>query len=215
MISYSGCAQLAPHIIHLLQACDRIGAEIKWLGNHSSYHILKQLRVKLHWFHLRYHYPPPVLHMTASVSFILIPYIDDVLIIVVGMIGGMTYGLYVPIGSEILHISYASCFREKIGQHMIATLGLLFPYGMSHLVNLNIWEEHFMDGLIEGHLVHEESLSHGGVTREGGEELQHSPLQLLEDNQHLGGEGCNIPNYLLASWNIKFCFCFLVRRIRG
>ena len=75
------------------------------------------------------------------------------------------------LGVRFSIISYASCFRENIEQHMIATLDLLFPYGMSHLVNLSIWEEHFMDGLIRGHLVYEERLSHGGVTGEGGEEL--------------------------------------------
>ena len=59
---------------------------------------------------------------------------------------------------------------------------------------MDTWEELFMDGLIGRDLVHEEILSHGGVTKEGGEELQHSPLQFLEDKQHLGGEDCNIPN---------------------
>ena len=73
-------------------------------------------------------------------SLILIPYVDDVLIIVVGMIGGMTHGLDVPIGNEILHISYSSCFRENIGKYVIATLYLLFHYGMSHLRNLSTWE---------------------------------------------------------------------------
>ena len=66
---------------------------------------------------------------------------------------------------------------------MVATLDLLFPYGMSHLVNLSTWEMHLMstweenlrDGLIGGHLVHEWSSLFGGVTREG-EFLQHSPL---------------------------------------
>ena len=36
--------------------------------------------------------------------------------------------------------------------------------------------------------------THVGVTNGGGEELQHSHYQLLEDKQHLGGEDCNIPN---------------------
>lgn len=60
-------------------------------------------------------------------------------------------GLNVPFGSEILHLSYASCFRENIGQTMIATLGLLFPYEMSHWHIMSTWEEHFMDGLIGRH----------------------------------------------------------------
>ena len=63
----------------------------------------------MRWFHMWDYDPPPVLHMVAYVSLIMIPYIDDVLIIIVGMIGGMMHGLNVPIGSEILHIYYASC----------------------------------------------------------------------------------------------------------
>ena len=58
---------------------------------------------------------------------------------------------------------------------------------------MSTWEEHFMEGLIGRHLDYEESVSHGGVTNGGGEELQHSPFQLLEDKQHLGGEYSNIP----------------------
>ena len=35
MISYAWYAQFAPYTIHLLQACEEIGATNKWLGNHS------------------------------------------------------------------------------------------------------------------------------------------------------------------------------------
>ena len=71
---------------------------------------------------------------------VLIPYIDDVLILFMGMIGGRMEGLDVPFGREILHGSYVSYFWKSIGPSMIATLGLLFPYGMSHLGNLSNWE---------------------------------------------------------------------------
>ena len=77
---------------------------------------------------------------------------------------------------------------------MISSLGLLLPCGMSHFHLMRTWEEHVMDGLIGRHLVYEDILSHGGVTKEGGEYFQHSPLQLIEDKKHLGGEDCNIPN---------------------
>ena len=49
-------------------------------------------------------------------------------------------GLDVPFGRETPHVYYATSFRESIGPSMIATLGLLFPYGMSHLGNLSTWE---------------------------------------------------------------------------
>ena len=42
-------------------------------------------------------------------------------------------------------------------------------------------------------LAYDGSLILDDVTK-GGEVLQHSPYQLLEDKQHLGGEDCNIPN---------------------
>ena len=84
--------------------------------------------------------PPPLFHLVLYVSLVLIPYIDDVLIIFMVMIRGRMEGLDVPFGREILHGSYVSYFWESIGPSMIATLGLFFPYGMSHLGNLSTWE---------------------------------------------------------------------------
>ena len=83
--------------------------------------------------------PHPLLHKVVYVHLVLIPYIDDVLIIFMGMIGGRMEGLDVPFGKDILHVSYATCFREKIGQTMIATLDILLPCGMSHLHLMRTW----------------------------------------------------------------------------
>ena len=109
-------------------------------------------------------------------SLVLIPYIDDVIILIMGMNGGRMGGLNMPFGREILQVSYASCFWKNIGKTTIASLGLFLPYGMSQLHHMSTWEDNFMEGWIGRHLYYEESLSHGGVTKEGGEELQHSPL---------------------------------------
>ena len=54
-----------------------------------------------------------------------------------GMSGGRMEGLDVPFGRDILHGSYVTYFCEIIVPSMITTLGLLFPYGMSHLGNLS------------------------------------------------------------------------------
>ena len=77
---------------------------------------------------------------------------------------------------------------------MIATLDLLLPCGMSHLHLMRTWEEHVMEGWIGRHLAYEGSLSHGGVTNEGGEYLQQSPFQFLKDKKKLRGGDCNIPD---------------------
>ena len=102
--------------------------------------------------------------------------------------------MYVPYGREILHVNYATFFRENIQKTMFVSLELLSPCGMNYLHLIRNLEEHFMEGWIGRHLAYEGSLSHDSVTNDGGDELQHSPCQLLEDKQHLGREDCNIPN---------------------
>lgn len=70
---------------------------------------------------------------------------------------------------------------------------ILFPCGMdfSHLI-LTLGKK-FMVVWIGEPLAYDGSLILDDVTN-GGEVLQHSPYQLLEDKQHLRGEDCNIPN---------------------
>jgi len=77
--------------------------------------------------------------MVASMTLIVIPYVDDVLIIVGNLIGGLTHWLYVSIGNETSHTS--SCFKGSIGNYMAATLYHLFPYEGSHMIDLCLWEE--------------------------------------------------------------------------
>ena len=129
---HSGCTPLAPNITHLLKSCEKTMKKNKWWGNHLLYNFLSQSGDIMCWFHIWDFDPPPVLHMKAYVSLVMTPYIDDVLILIVGMIGGRMQGFNVPIGSEILHVTYASFFREDIGKTMIATLDILFPYEASH-----------------------------------------------------------------------------------
>ena len=80
--------------------------------------------------------------MAASMILIMVPYVDDVLIIVGHMIGGKTHGLDVSIGNETSHTS--SCFRKSMGHYMAATLSHLFPYEVIHMVDLSLWEEPLM-----------------------------------------------------------------------
>ena len=77
-------------------------------------------------------------------------------------------GMYVPYGMEIIHVTYATCFRENMGQAMLVSFELLSPYGLDYLHLMRTWEEHVMEGWIGRHLASERSLSHGGVTNGGG-----------------------------------------------
>ena len=94
---------------------------------------------------------------------------------------------------ETLYVPHATCFIESIGSAMFVSYDFLTPCGMdfAHLI-LNL-EEQFMGCWIGEHLAYQESLIFDGVTNGGGEVLQHSPYQLLEEKQHFGGEDCNVP----------------------
>ena len=74
---------------------------------------------------------------------VLIPYIDDVLIIIMrmngGMMGGMTHWLDVSIGNGNSHIY--SCFKNRMGHYMATTLHHLFPYARGHMFELCLWEK--------------------------------------------------------------------------
>ena len=62
---------------------------------------------------------------------------------------------------------------------MFVSLDLLLPCGINHLHLMRTLEEHFMEGWIRIDLAYEGISSHDGVTNGVGEELQHSPCQLL------------------------------------
>ena len=111
-----------------------------------------------------------------------------------GLYGGRMGSLYVPHGMETLNVPYATCFRKSIGSAMFVSFEFLTPCGMDYVSLIMTLEKQFMEGWIGEDLAHEESLTHDGVTNGGGEVLQHSPYQFLEDKQHFGAEDCNIPN---------------------
>ena len=101
--------------------------------------------------------------------------------------------LHVPHGMETLYVPYATCFREGIGSTMFVSFEFLTPCGMDYARLIMTLEEQFMEGWIGEHLAYAKILTHDGVTNGGGEVLQQSPYQLLEDKKHFGGEDCNIP----------------------
>ena len=69
----------------------------------------------LRWFHVWNYDPPPGFHLATFFHLFMLPYIDDVLIIMGSSIGGVAQELKVPIESMILHTSYVACFRRKNG----------------------------------------------------------------------------------------------------
>ena len=125
---------------------------------------------------------------------ILIPYLDDVLVLFIGMHGGRWEGMHEPNRMATPHVLYVSYFRENMGQTMFFSYDLLSSYEMNYLYLMRTLVEQVMEGWFGEHLAHGGILTQVCVTNGGGDELQHSPYQLLEEKKHFGGEGCNIPN---------------------
>ena len=138
--------------------------------------------------------PPPQAQISVCIYVILIPYLDAIVMLFMGLYGGRMGILYVPHGMETLYVPHATCFIESIGSTMFISIELLTPCGMDFAHLMMTLEEKFMEGWIGEHVACEESLILDDVTNGGRNFLQHSPYQLLEDKQHFGGEDYNIPN---------------------
>ena len=102
--------------------------------------------------------------------------------------------LYVPHGMGLLHVPHATFFGESISPAMFIIVEFFTPCGMNYVHLKMTLQEQLMQGWTGEHLACEESLTFDGVSNGGGELLQHSAYQLLEDKKHFGGEDYNTPN---------------------
>ena len=164
---HDGCFPKAPNISHIFSHCEMTCAASKWWGNHLPYLDLMQAGDALGWYHMWDYDPPPHAQIYVYVYVVLLPYLDDIVVLFMGMYGGRMGGLYLPHGMDILHVPYVSYFREKIGKTMFLSGDLLSPCGMDYLHLMRTLEEKFMEGWIGEHLAHGGSLSHDGVTNGG------------------------------------------------
>ena len=125
-------------------------------------------------------------------------------------------GMHVPNGMDFIHLSYATCFREDIGQAIFVSFELLSPCGMNYLHLMRTLEEQFMEGWIGKNLAYGGSLSHIGVTNAGREYLQHSPYKFLEEKQHLGVRTVIFPisPKLMGIFISILFFCFTNKNVK-
>ena len=118
--------------------------------------------------------PPPLVQIFVCVILILLPYMDDVLVLFLGLYGGRIGGMCVPHGMETLFVCFATYFKEVRGSAMFVSRAFLTLYGMDHENLIMILERQLMGGWIGEHLSYSGSLIFDDFTN-GGEVLQHSP----------------------------------------
>ena len=101
--------------------------------------------------------------------------------------------VYVPHGMELYPVLHDTCFRCDIASPMFIFVEFYTPEGIEYAPIMLELEEHFLMYWLDEHLVHDGNLILDGAMHGEGEELQLLPCQFLEDNQHFGGEDCNVP----------------------
>ena len=79
---------------------------------------------------------PPYVHLYVSLYIIFLPYIDDMLVLFVGIYGGRMRGMHVPDELKFLHVSCVIYFRGDIRKTMNVSHEILFLCGMdfAHLL---------------------------------------------------------------------------------
>ena len=110
-----------------------------------------------------------------------------------GLCGQNMCSVYVPYGMELQLVLHDTCFRCSIAPTMFISIEFFTPEGMDYAHIMLALEEQFVMYWLVEHLAYDEDLIIDDVINVGGEGLQLSPYQLLEDKQHFGGEDCNIP----------------------
>ena len=123
--------------------------------------------------------PPPHSQIFVCIYVIMLPYFDDIVVLLMGLYGEGMGNLYVPHGIEPLYLPHATCFRKSIAPTMFISVEFFTPCGMDYVHLMMTLEEQFMLCWLGEHLAYEEDLILDGVTNGGGEVLQHSPYQLL------------------------------------
>ena len=130
---HDGCFPKEQNISHTFSYSEMAWAASKWWENHLPHLSLMQEGDALCWFYMLDYEPPPYVHLFVFLDIILLPYIDDMLVLFMGMNGGRREGIHVPYGMTVLPILSIFYFREGIGQTMVVSCDSLFPWGMDFM----------------------------------------------------------------------------------
>ena len=133
-------------------------AENVWWEGHLPHLDLMQVGDALRWLHMWDFDPSPQAQVSVCIYVILLPYLDDIVVLFMGLYGGRMGSFYVPHGMELLYVPHATCFRESIAPAMFLYVQFLTPYGRSCLHFMRALWGQVMDGWVGDHLAHERSL---------------------------------------------------------
>ena len=76
--------------------------------------------------------PPPHVKISVCLYVILLPYIDDILVLFMGMYGQRVSSVHVPHGMELYPVLHDTCFRCDIASPMFISIELYTPKGADY-----------------------------------------------------------------------------------
>ena len=88
--------------------------------------------------------PPPQVQILVFIYVILLPYIDDILVLFMGLYGQRVGSVYVPHGMELQLALHDTCFRHNIASPMFISLDFYTPEGMDYAPIMLALEDKFL-----------------------------------------------------------------------
>ena len=76
--------------------------------------------------------PPPQAHISVCIYVVLHPYLDDIVVLFMGLYGGRMGNLHVPHGLELILVPHDTCFRWSIAPARFIYVEFFTPEGMEY-----------------------------------------------------------------------------------
>ena len=116
-------------------------------------------------------HPPPQAQIFVCMYVVLLPYLDDIVVLFMGLYGQKMGSLYVPYGLKLLPVLHDTCFRCSIASTMFISVEFYTPKGMDYAPIMLALEEKFLMYWLDENLTHDENLILDGAINGEGEEL--------------------------------------------
>ena len=115
-----------------------------WWECHLPHLDLMQVGDALRWHHMWDFDPPPQARISVCIYVVLLPYLDDIVVLFMVLYGVRMGSLYLAHGLKVLPIPHATCFRWSISLAMFISVEFFTAGGMDYAHLMLTLQEQFM-----------------------------------------------------------------------
>ena len=99
--------------------------------------------------------PPPSTQISACLYVLLFLYIDNAIVLLMGLYGQRVSSVYVPQGLELTPTLHGTCFSHGTTPHMLFSVEFFPPYGMNYAHAILTLEEQFLENWLVENMSHD------------------------------------------------------------